>query len=292
VKQPEVWTRIARNIIATGKRPHFAPEDEILAVLRECVVDHVARQGAGCRAVILGATPELADMALDAGCEVVRIDCNPAMFESAAGRQTVKDRGRETVLIGDWLAMHAIGDGEAGLVLGDSALNNVPHEDMARLLAELARITRPGSTIALRQIVLPDSPVAAYEFPAAVAALRCGDITDTEFHRMLRFYSFTANAYDEPSRLLDARLVFAEIRRKHEAGQLTDSELEFLMARYSEVRHTIYRLAEQRRLLESLGHCESASPAIERSARFLFQVFAIRVGPQPAINAGESADEA
>jgi hypothetical protein len=292
VKQPEVWTRIARNIIATGKHPHFAPEEEILAVMRERVFDHAAKQGAGCRAVILGATPELADMALNAGCRVTRIDCNPAMFESAAGRRTVMERQRETIVIGDWLDMHAIGDGGADLVLGDSALNNVPHEDMGRLLAELSRITHPGSMIALRQIVLPDSPVAAYEFPAAVASFRCGDITDTEFHRMLRFYSFVAEAYDPVQRLLDARRVFAEIRFRHEAGLLTDGEFNFLIGRYSEIRHTVYRLAEQRRLLETLGDCELASPAIERSARFLFQVFAIRVGRQPAINAGESADEA
>ncbi len=292
MKQPEVWTRIAQNIIATGKRPHFAPEEEILAVMRERVFDHVARHGAGCRAVILGATPELADIALKAGCVVVRIDCNPAMFESAAGRQTVKERNGETVVIGDWLDMCAVDDGEADLVLGDSSLNNVPHEDMGRLLAELARITHPGSTIALRQIVLPDSPVAAYEFLAAVAAFRCGEISDTEFHRSLRFYSFVTTAYDPANHLLDARLVFAEIRRKHEAGQLTDGEFEFLIGRYSEVRHTVYRLAEQRRLLESLGNCELASPAIESSARFLFQVFAIRVGQQLAIKPGATTNEA
>lgn len=291
MKQPEVWTRIAQNILATGKRPHFAPEDEILAVMRERVFDHVGRQGGGCRAIILGATPELADMALEAGCEVTRIDCNPAMFESATGRQTIKDRQGETIVVGDWLDMRAIGNGEAGLVLGDSSLNNVPHEDMNRLLAELARITHPGSMIALRQIVLPDSPLAAYEFPAATASFRRGDITAIEFHRSLRFYSFVTEAYDHAHHMLDASLVFAEVRRKHEAGQLTDGEFEFLMDRYSEVRHTIYRLAEQRRLLESLGHCESASPAIESSARFLFQVFAVHVGQRPALGKGQSADE-
>ena len=277
MKQPEVWTQIARRIIATGKRPHFAPEEEILTVLREHVFKHVARHGKGCRAVILGATPELADMTLNAGCRVTRIDCNPVMFESAARRRTVTDLGAETVLIDDWLHMQAIGDGEADLVLGDSSLNNVPHEDMNRLLAELSRITHPGSMIALRQIVLPDAPVAAYEFPEAVAAFHGGRITDTEFHRMLRFYSFIDDAYDPEQHLLDARKVFAGIRRRHEEGLLSDGEFEFLMSRYSEVRHTVYRLAEQRRLLETLGQCEQASPAIESSARYLFQVFAIHV---------------
>jgi hypothetical protein len=109
---------------------------------------------------------------------------------------------------------------------------------------------------------------------------------------MLRFYSFVAEAYDPVQRLLDARRVFAEIRVRHEAGLLTDGEFNFLIGRYSEVRHTVYRLAEQRRLLETLGHCELASPAIERSARFLFQVFAIRVGQQLAIKPGATTDEA
>jgi ubiquinone/menaquinone biosynthesis C-methylase UbiE len=288
LKQPEVWSQIASNLIGTGKRPHFAPEEEILAMLREQVGSYVAQHGTGCRAVILGATPELADIALTAGCRVVRIDCNPAMFEAAAGRQTVNERSRETVLIGDWLDMRAIGDGEADLVLGDSSLNNVPHEDMNRLLAELARITRSGSLIALRQIVLPDAAVAAFEFPAAVAAFRKKEITEKEFHRALRFYSFTAAAYDPANHLLDARLVFAEIRSRHAAGMLTDGEFEFLMSRNSEVRHTVYRMTEQRRLLETLGACEADSPAIESSARFLFQVFAIRVGHWPSEDAHEA----
>jgi ubiquinone/menaquinone biosynthesis C-methylase UbiE len=278
LKQPEVWSQIARSLIGTGRRPHFAPEEEILAVLRERVDRYVAEHGANCCAVILGATPELADMALTAGCRVVRIDCNPAMFEAAAGRQAVQDRSRETVLIGDWLDMHAIGDNGADLVLGDSSLNNVPHADMGRLLAELARITCAGGMIALRQIVLPDAPVAAYEFAAAVAAYRKGKITETEFHRMLRFYSFTADAYDPVDHLLDAQRVFAEVRRGHEAQLLSDGEFDFLMSRYSEVRHTVYRYTEQRRLLATLGALETASPAIESSARFLFQVFAIHIG--------------
>jgi SAM-dependent methyltransferase len=288
LKQPEVWSQIVRTLIMTGKPPYFAPEEEILAILRERVRNYVAQLGAECRAVILGATPELADIALTAGCRVVRIDCNPTMFEAAAHRQTVIERSRETVLIGDWLDMRAIGDGEADLVLGDSSLNNVPHEDMNRLLAELARITRPGSMIALRQIVLPDATVAAYEFPAAVAAFRKEEITAKEFHRALRFYSFNSAAYDQANHLLDARLVFTEIRSRHAAGMLTDGEFEFLMSRNSEVRHTVYRLTEQRRLLEMLGALETASPAIESSARFLFQVFAIRVGHRSSERAREA----
>ena len=282
MKQPDVWAQLARNLVTTGKRPHFAPSEEILAIFRERIAAFVAAHGRNRLAVILGATPELADIALTAGCRIVRIDSNPAMFEAAAGRQTTTDRNAETLVIDDWLHMQGIGDGEADMVLGDSSLNNVPHEDMARLFAELARITRPGSMLVLRQIVLPDQPYPDYDFTPALAALRAGSITADDFHRRLRFYSFISGAYDPARRILDAQRVFAEIRRKHEEGRLNKDEFDFLMARRSEIRHTVYGFAEQQRLLESLGTCEAIPAGLADSARDLFKVFVIRVDRERA----------
>jgi ubiquinone/menaquinone biosynthesis C-methylase UbiE len=280
MKQPDAWAQFAQNILTTGKRPHFAPSDEILAIVRERLATFVAERGRSCLAVILGATPELADIALTAGCRVVRIDSNPAMFEAAARRQVVADRNQETLIIGDWLHMHEIRDDEADIVLGDSSLNNVPHEDMPRLFAELVRITRPGSVLAFRQILLAEQPNPDYDFTPALAAFREASITADDFHRRLRFYAFTTNAYDPAIRVLDARQVFAEIRRKCEEGALNKNEFDFLMTRYSEIRHTIYGLAEQRRLLETLGNCEIISGGLADSARDLFKVFVIRVGQE------------
>lgn len=280
MKQPDVWARFARTIVTTGKRPHFAPSEAILAILRERLANCVAERGRACLAVVLGATPELADIALAAGCRLVRIDSNPAMFEAAAGRQAVADRNGETIVIGDWLHMQGIRNGEADIVLGDSSLNNVPHEDMAQLFAELARITRPGSLFALRQIVLPDQPCPDYDFPSALAAFRESRITEDDFHRRLRFYSFNAAAYDPALRILDAHSVFAEIRRKREEEKLTETEFNFLMTRCSEIRHTIYGFAEQQRLFETLGACEAIPAGLTGSARDLFKVFVIRVGPE------------
>lgn len=280
MKQPDAWTRHAQNIIASGRRPHFAPSEEVLTIQRRRIDDAVARHGAGCRAVVLGATPELADLALAAGCQVLRVDSNPAMFDAAARRRTVADRRKETVVVGDWLHMAAVADGAADIVLGDSSLNNVPHADMQAMLAELARITRAGSMISMRQIVLPDAPVAACEFDAIVAAFRAGSIGQDQFHWGLRFYGFAASAYDPETHVLDARRVFAEIASCHAAGLLTGPEFDFLMRRKTEIRHTVYRRSEQRRLLERLGACEDVAPS-GSCARELFGVYLVRVG-EPA----------
>lgn len=275
MKQPEVWARHAQPVIATGRRPHFAPSEEVLAIQRSRVADFVARNGTGCLAVILGATPELADIALAAGCRVVRVDCNPAMFEAATRRQRVADRRNETCVIGDWLHLETIRAGAADIVLGDSSLNNVPHEQMQGQIAELERITRPGSQLLLRQIVIPDEPRPDYEFDRAVAAYRAGDVTANEFHWMLRFHSFVANAYDPASRVLDACRIFVEIEARHAQGRLSAAEFEFLMSRYTEVRHTVYRRAEQVRLLQALGDCEVVPPGAAGCTRDLFGVFVV-----------------
>jgi hypothetical protein len=130
--------------------------------------------------------------------------------------------------------------------------------------------------LALRQIVMPDTPIAEYEFSAAVVAFRAGRISDNEFHWMLRFYSFAASAHDPLTHVLDARRVFAEISGKHAEGALSDAEHDFLMTRCSEVRHTVYACAEQRRLLEPLGSCEVVPPG-RSCSRDLFGIFVVDV---------------
>lgn len=276
--QTETWTELARSLVSSGRRPHFAPSEEILAIVRQRLSAFVSGCDGDCRAVILGATPELADLALRAGCRVVRIDSNPAMFEAAARRESVADRSMETIVLGNWMQMDEVGDGEADIVLGDSSLNNVAHDDMSRQLAELARITHPAGMLLLRQIVMPDRPHPDYDFTPTLTAYRAGDITADDFHRRLRFYSFTPEAYDPLRRVLDAGRVFAAIGRQHDAGVLTEAEFAFLQDRRSEIRHTVYGLAEQRRLLETLGSCEVIPGGQADSARDLFKVFEVRVG--------------
>jgi hypothetical protein len=100
---------------------------------------------------------------------------------------------------------------------------------------------------------------------------------------MLRFYSFISDAYDPVDHLLDAQRVFAEIRRKHEA-QLSDGEFDFLMAatRRSGTRFTA--TPNSGACWNRWARARPPSPAIESSARFLFQVFAIRVGRKPGMS--------
>jgi len=271
------WERKALHAIATGATPHFVPDADMLAIQRRRVAAYTAANGAASTALVLGATPELADLALRAGLRLIWVDSSPAMFAAARQRREVAESPDEQSIVANWLAMPVIGAGTIDIVLGDAALNNVAQEDMGAVLDEISRITRPGSLVSLRQIVLPDAPVAHYEFQNALAALRTGRISLHEFDRVVRFYSFNSCALDTERHLLDARKVFEEIRHRHELAELEPDEFDFLMSRFSAVRHTIFNLSEQVAQLTRLGDCavEMLPPAC--FFRDLTAVFAVTV---------------
>jgi SAM-dependent methyltransferase len=259
--------------MATGGHPHFAPDADMLAIYRR----RVAGVRRGATALVLGATPELADVALEAGFRVIRIDRSAAMFAEAARRRQAGDRGNEVEIIADWLGMDMIGRGEIDLVLGDAALNNVAHERMDALLDEVARVTRPGGSVLLRQIVLPDHDIPEYEFAAALAARREGRISLHDLDRVLRFYSLRSAPLEPSRHRLDARRVFQALCAKHAAGELADDEFAFLSDRRSEISHTVYTMSQQARLLARLGDCEIDRLPPSCFFHELMAIFAVRV---------------
>jgi hypothetical protein len=180
-------------------------------------------------------------------------------------------------VVADWLYMPMLETGSIDVVLGDAALNNLPHERMDGMLAELARVTRSGSLLLLRQLVLPDVEAPQYGFEQACAALRAGRIDGHDFDRALRFYAFNPQVLDPLRHELDARRVFEIVQEKYAAGALSEKEHEFLMGRYSEVRHTIYPASEQRRLFERLGACEIECLPEDCFFRELMAIFVVTV---------------
>lgn len=255
MKQAAQWTRWAERIVATGERPHFAPEPETLDVhVRElCRLSALLDRPP--QTLILGATPELADLALERGCAVTRLDCNPAMFGAAARRQRDVDRTRERIVVGDWLEMPQIEPGSIDLVLGDAALNNVPHDRMSLVMTQLERVTRSGSVLSLRQLALPAAVTQMHPLERTVKRLRTGDIHLPAFRRLLRYACFVDEVYDVEHCLLDASRVYECIDRSHRDGRLSDDEHAFMNSRRSALQHTLYLESEQQRWFEKLGRC-------------------------------------
>ena len=279
MQQSNEWTRMAERIMASRNRPHFAPAREVLEVYQAHL--EAARSQFGRPTVlVLGATPELADLALSCGCHLYRVDANQAMFTAARDRQQLSERTNETIVCGDWLNMEMIADGTVDLVMGDAAVNQIPHTRMEALFGELRRITHPGSMLSLKQIVMPDEKVSAFEFANTVRAYRADKLTATEFYKILRFYCFLDEAYDPDSHVLDAEKVFSAIRTRYEAGELSPEEFGFLYARRGKLRHTVYTKTGQRSLFQNhLGDCRHVYPTHSFVYEHIYNMHLITVTP-------------
>ncbi|HEY8950160.1 MAG TPA: class I SAM-dependent methyltransferase [Rhizomicrobium sp.] len=119
------------------QRPH--PE-AVEAYLR-------ALEGKQGHALLLGVTPELADLAI----QLTALDGSESMIAHIWPGDTQARRA----IRGDWLAM-PFGKSQFSAVIGDGSLNVMVYSDYAALFAQLARVLQPSARLALRIFTTPD----------------------------------------------------------------------------------------------------------------------------------------
>lgn len=237
------WDDEAKRLLESGARPHFAPDPVEIDMHRRILSAWRARVGDALephRLLVLGATPELADLGLDLGFEVLRIDASSAMFEAARLREEARDRRNEECVVGDWRDLGTLADNTVHAVLGDAALNNVSHEDMSRVLGELQRVLVAGGILSLKQIVLPTTLGRRLELEPVLAARRKGDLDWTAFRMLVRFWCFRLAAYDPKTHAFDATQVYRAVEEEHAKGTWDAEEYAHLSRSRSTMRHTIY----------------------------------------------------
>jgi len=94
--------------------------------------------------------------ALDAGRTVVGADFSEGMLREARGKLAARRAARLPLLAADALAL-PFADASFACVTSAFLLRNL--EDLARGLAEMRRITRPGGRVVSLDIVRPETPV-------------------------------------------------------------------------------------------------------------------------------------
>lgn len=109
-------------------------------------------------AMILGATPELRDLALSHGCHTIAVDVSAKVMKDMTLAMEHQDDPDEEQIIGDWLK-NPIEDNKVDVVIGDGIGNNVPYADYPQLFSEINRVLKPGGYLILREMFNdPDHP--------------------------------------------------------------------------------------------------------------------------------------
>lgn len=135
------WSEIHR--VWSYYTPPLRPNHEVVAEMRRQIGVPVGR------ALLLGVTPELADIAP----ELVAVDWNPAMVMNLWPGNTVS----RCAIVGNWLHSN-FASGSFAVCIGDGSLNAVAYPDeMATLCRELARGLDSGGKLVLRVFTAPET---------------------------------------------------------------------------------------------------------------------------------------
>lgn len=105
------------------------------------------------RVLVLGATPELRDLVLGFGGELVTIDISWEMIEKTTPLMKYQNHPREIILKANWLN-NPIKDNNFDVILGDAVTLNMPHSDQNKFFKEMKRLLKPGGFIILRETVI------------------------------------------------------------------------------------------------------------------------------------------
>ena len=127
-------------------KPPQRPHPDVVAGVRKLLRGHDVSL------LLLGVTPELAGL----GESLVAVDRNRTMIEHV----WPGDGESRRALQGDWCALPFPAQ-RFSAALGDGSANCLAYpEDYRRLLAELARVLRPGGRLVLRVYTSPERPEA------------------------------------------------------------------------------------------------------------------------------------
>lgn len=112
------------------------------------------------RVLILGATPELRDLAIRFGSIATAVDISPEMLEKMTEVMAYKKSSRNLMVKADWLGIgRLLQPGAFDAIMGDGSLYNVPAKRHQGLVRDLAQLLKPRGHLIIRHYVyLPDKP--------------------------------------------------------------------------------------------------------------------------------------
>jgi len=110
------------------------------------------------RVLVLGATPELRDLAIKLDVETLAVDVSQDMLDKMTEIMKYKNSPKNLFRLADWLALDkTLAHGSFDAVLADASLNNIAPERYDKMLKILSRLLKSGGHFITRHYVyLPE----------------------------------------------------------------------------------------------------------------------------------------
>jgi len=162
------WNAHARRwrLIGAPLRPAAADVEHVKRSVERFLLPSKAPR----RALLLGVTPELAEISWEPPLQLLAVDKSQGMAEGVWPGDTAARR----VQVGDWLALPS--EPSFDLALGDGVFTLMEYPSGYRALAtKLAELVAPGGLLCLRLFCRPERPESVGDVFAALDAKQLGN---------------------------------------------------------------------------------------------------------------------
>lgn len=245
------WSKDHKSYIVTQrKNSPMAPSEEVLRIHRNNL-SRIIRRFKNPRMLVLGATPELRDLGLRMGFEVIAADLNWNMIKKMNELVGIKNREKEIIIKGNWLNI-PLRENYFHCVVSDVSINNLAFNDFSKLFKKLQNILVAGGCVSLKEVVHPNGYKQINSFEKNVELYRKGKLFFNDFYLRARFMTFHDKTYNKKTKTNSAEKVFEELKRTHKRGVINKSEFKNLYRFYNSISHTILKKSE---FLKIFGRC-------------------------------------
>ena len=141
----------------TKREGSFAPTAPEMEIYEKYLKEAIAFND-NPEVLVLGATPELRDMAIRNNCQTMAIDSSSEILEKMNEMMENKDSEKNIYLKGNWLLMDKfLRPNSYDVIIGDISLNKLDLTSQEILLSILKKLLKPGGKLILRNMVLLES---------------------------------------------------------------------------------------------------------------------------------------
>ena len=111
------------------------------------------------KSLVLGATPELRDLAIKHGSETITVDSSPKILSSLTNVMRYKNNKKNKSIIGDWLEMDKFLEPNSfDVIMGDISINNIPFKKWNNLFIIMNNLLKKDGYFITRQMIYDYPP--------------------------------------------------------------------------------------------------------------------------------------
>ena len=195
------------------------------------------------RMLVLGATPELRNLGMALGFEVVAVDIDWQMFGLMEKFIKVKNRSHENIIKADWLKV-PLPDNYFDVIVGDASLNNIFYRTVPAMLKRIHGWLKPSGLFVIRHLVLPQAVNNFNEFKKTIEAWRKGQMCFREFYFRFRFLHSYPQFYSQKNKAFYAAREYRWIDQLHKRGFFNDKEYKIINCLRGQNVQMVFRMED------------------------------------------------